>query len=82
MADRGESQAIGCPGYRELVADPKSDSRWSSTLHISVMAGSLWNCPQDVHMVGELPLGIDSMSKDITMHVHAGASSKDDYQAL
>ena len=47
-ADRGEPQAIGCMGYRELVADPTTNFRWTSTLHMSVMAGSLWNCPQDV----------------------------------
>ena len=47
-ADRGEPQAIGCTGYRELVADPTTNFRWTSTLHMSVMAGSLWNCPQDV----------------------------------
>ena len=58
------------------------NSRWTSTLHVSVMAGSLWNCPQDVHMVGDVPLGIDSVSNDFTVHAHAGVSSKDDYQAL
>ena len=58
------------------------NSRWTSTLHVSVMAGSLWNCPQDVHMVGDVPLGIDSVSNDFTVRAHAGASSKDDYQAL
>jgi len=36
-ADRGEPQAIGCPGYRELVAHPMSNVRWTSTLHMSVM---------------------------------------------
>ena len=33
-------------------------------------------------MVGDVPLGIDSVSNDFTVHAHAGASSKDDYQAL
>ena len=81
-ADRGEPQAIGCPGYRELVAHPMSNVRWTSTLHISVTAGSLWNCPQDLHMVGDFPFQIDSMSNDFTMHMHGGASSKDNVQAL
>ena len=33
-------------------------------------------------MVGDFPFRIDSMSNDFTMHVHGGASSKDDVQAL
>ena len=81
-ADRGEPQAIGCPGYRELVAYPMSNVRWTTTLHMSVMAGSLGNCPQDVHMVEDFPLGINSRSNDFRMHVHGGVSSKDEFQGL
>ena len=81
-ADRGEPRATDCPGYKELVTHPMSSFRRTSTLHISVMAGSLWKCPQDVHMVGDFPLGINSISNAFRMHVHGGVSSKDEYQAL
>ena len=40
------------------------------------------DCPQNVHVVGDFPFRIDSMSNDITMYVQGGASSKDDFQAL
>ena len=62
-AHKGEPQAVGCSGYRELVADPITDSRWTSTQHISVMA----DCPQNVHVVGDFPFWIDSLSNDFTM---------------
>ena len=77
-AHKGEPQAVDCSGYRELVADPITDSRWTSTLHISVTA----DCPRNVHVVGDFPFRIDSLSNDFTMHVQGGASSKDDFQAL
>ena len=33
-------------------------------------------------MVGDFPFQIDSMSNDFTMHMHGGASSKDNVQTL
>lgn len=33
-AHKGEPQAVGCSGYRELVADPTTNSRWTpNTAH-------------------------------------------------
>ena len=40
------------------------------------------DCPRHVHVVGDFPFRIDSMSNDFTMYVQGGASSKDDFQAL
>ena len=53
-----------------------TESWWTSILHISEMAGSLWNFPQNVHKVGDFPFGIDLRSNDFRMHAHGDASSK------
>ena len=34
------------------------------------MAGSLWKFPQNVHMVGDFPFGIDLRGSDLRMHAH------------
>ena len=63
---------------QELVADPMSESWWTSALHISVMCGrSMWNFPQDVYIGKSFPLGINSGSNGFRMHVHGNCSSKD-----
>ena len=56
-SDKSESQAVGCPGYRELLVDPMLESWWTSGLHTSVLWGSVWNFPKDVLTWWTFPLG-------------------------
>ena len=60
---------------QELVADPMSESWWTSVRHISVMLESLWNFSQDVHMVGPSMYRMQSKTNDLKMHVHGHGSN-------
>ena len=67
---------------QELVADPMSESRWTSVVHISVMLESLWNSSQDVRKAGPFMYWMQSRSNDYRMRVHGYCSNQDGLQTL